>query len=820
MPTIEEFNSLQARYPGFVVHPLSSPQDKGNSPGKRPLISKWQDLERTPENIEDYIKKGCNLGLQCGRRSNVIVIDFDHELFTDFIFNGFELKTLMSGRTNGRGHVYFAYTEDIKASKHHDLGIEILSDGSNAVLPPSVHNSGDVYKWKGAAAPLMMMPVALIDNLNKLFKTEAELKQYLSKCRHCFRDAIKNKPNVHGAEGREYMLALCTDLKAAGAGEEHIKIFSRIMYGPDYNEERTLTEWRNIDKNKTWRCEKIKEKLPSYIDLLECEKCENKKQNYQEFKEGKKSKKIKEPVYLPEIPTEEISREPITIEELLTTYRKYQYIEEEEEITIPLSEVISNFAPIEPDIVGIIGASGCGKTEVIRALGELENQFVYPVSSITGHTLVSGFEDNVDLAPSLRNRLLTIKDFTTLLAKKSDEVSEIFADLRELTDGHIGKDFGSGVKKHYTGIHTSILFGCTNAIEKYNSMFSLLGQRITFFRPKSNRKKAMMQAMKNAGKETAFRDELHKTTLQFINYTLINKKERLTNLSHIQDDYKNIIGELVLFLSIVRTHIDRDFKGDMARLPEPEYPTRLAKTFCKLVDAHSILYDREPTEDDLNIAYRLILDNIPTERLRILNALINGEERTTTEVQTEAKVSNGFARRVLEDLKALEIIEGVSLGAGHADIWILNNEDYRQILIKIQNFGKHENTKPSPDSEQERGVKGKGEDIKENEVPFLKVLHKINNNNNNSPSSHPVSGLPPEFNQDAETHQKKDNIEKDPFLIKKIKTYIIESYNDGNRPTREGWDIILRQVMADHNLTMSTAMEYIKAARLEMGPGW
>jgi hypothetical protein len=167
---------------------------------------------------------------------------------------------------------------------------------------------------------------------------------------------------------------------------------------------------------------------------------ENDPKPFSTVKKNTPNKTINAPLELPAIPQEEINQTPITIIEVLNIFKKYLCVEEDESITIPLAETISNFAPIEPDIVGIIGASGSAKTEFIRALGETENQYIYPVSSITGHTLVSGFEHNVDLAPSLRNRLMTIKDFTTLLAKRADEVSEIFADLRELTDGHIGKD--------------------------------------------------------------------------------------------------------------------------------------------------------------------------------------------------------------------------------------------------------------------------------------------------------------------------------------------------------------------------------------------
>ncbi len=272
---------------GWVFHPLSKPTDKGKSPGKRPLLNNWQQLTKTPENITDYINKGCNIGLVCGKASGITIIDLDHELFTNELLNGFDIDTLKSSRTRGRGHIYFKYNPNLPASKHHDLGIEILNDGSNAVLPPSIHPSGDVYKWLNHNAPIIPMPAELEKRLLKLFQTETELKQVVAKCRHCFRDVIKRKPDMHGAEGREYMLAVCTDLKANGATEEHANMFSKLMYQKDYDEKLTLQEWNNIDSSKTWQCETLKAKLPAYVDLGQCEKCEARRKEKPDSTEGK-----------------------------------------------------------------------------------------------------------------------------------------------------------------------------------------------------------------------------------------------------------------------------------------------------------------------------------------------------------------------------------------------------------------------------------------------------------------------------------------------------------------------------------------------------
>ena len=260
---------------GWVVHPLSKPDDDGISPGKKPLLKEWQKLTNTPDNLKEYLEKGGNIGLVCGKTSNVTVIDHDHFLFAEEIYGDFEINTLRSARIEGRGHAYFKYNPGLPSQKHHDLGIEILSDGSNAVLPPSIHVSGDVYRWNDLNIPIIQMPKKLEDNLKKLFKIEAELKRMLGKCRQCFRDVIKKRPDMHGADGREYMLAVCTDLKARGAEEEHVKMFAKLMYGSNYDEGRALQEWGNIDATKTWQCDTLKAKLPAYVDLNKCQRCDD-----------------------------------------------------------------------------------------------------------------------------------------------------------------------------------------------------------------------------------------------------------------------------------------------------------------------------------------------------------------------------------------------------------------------------------------------------------------------------------------------------------------------------------------------------------------
>lgn len=656
MPDMRTFWGETMSYeviPGFIYHPLSKPNDKGKSPGKKPLLEDWQNLTATPPDIDKYIAQGCNLGIVCGRVSNVTVLDFDHFLFLEQVFNGFDLETLRSKRTEGRGHVYFKYNPNLPASKHHVLGIEVLSDGSNAVVPPSVHASGDVYTWSGPCAPIIEMPKALEDNLKKLFQTETELKQIIAKCRHCFRDIIKRKPDMHGAEGREYMLAVCADLKAKDATESHIMMFARIMYVEDYKEAETLEEWKNIDRSKTWTCDKLREKLPAYVDLTQCDKCEERREKYKEFKEGKK-KEIKAPLELPPIPHEAIDQAPYDLNNHLTTFKKWLAIKEDYNIIAPLCAFIGNFVPGESDIVGIIAPSGSTKTEILRSFGEHENQYSYPISSMTEHTLVSGHEDNIDTIPILRHRVMLIKDLTSVLAKKEDVRSGIFADFRDITDGHIRKEFGNGIKKEYLNIHSSILFASTNAIERYYTMYSNLGQRMVFVRPHNDPKEARIQSEKNRYSLDQMRKELHDSTMRIIYNALKNTNEK--GASNIPEDAKEEIGTLCDFLALIRTSIHHDIKGDIDEIPEPEFPTRVYNTVCKLTEVHASLNGRlTANEDDKMFAFRIIVDNIPTIRLQMLQH-ITVEEQTTAQISKKAELPTPTGKRVLDDLTALHMV--------------------------------------------------------------------------------------------------------------------------------------------------------------------
>jgi len=344
------------------------------------------------------------------------------------------------------------------------------------------------------------------------------------------------------------------------------------------------------------------------------------------------------------------------VQELITTFKKWLYIKEDYNITGPFTGVIANFCDGSPDIMGIVGPSGSNKTEMIRSLGETQNEYIYPISSITEHTLVSGHKDSRDLVPQLKGRILAIKDLTSILSRKEDVRAAIFADFRELTDEYIRKEFGNGIAKEYRNIHSSILFASTNAIERYYSMYSNLGQRMVFLRPKNDPKKARERAYQNRGKQKEMRAELQVVTKRFIASMLKSKDER--GLPSTPESIQEEMGLLYDFLAISRTTIHHDFKsGEIDELPEPEFPTRIANTIGRLCEVHALFYGREEVaEEDAAFGRRIIADNIPSMRWKVLNALTE-EWQHTTAIAKISDLPTGSTKYQLDELVALKLIE-------------------------------------------------------------------------------------------------------------------------------------------------------------------
>jgi len=249
---------------GIITHPLSSPKDSDSNPGKRPLKPGWSKLTEsmTDSEIREFlIDRDCNLGAVCGSASNLMVIDIDWHIkgIWDNILSGIDTSTFVQqNRTLGRWHVFFQFNDDFKLKHCKPLGFDLLGEGGNVVMAPSIHASGEKYVMAGDISKRPEMPPVIIERIEIVIETFNKLRQTLKNCRRDFRDFfnaqfINDKhPQYHdltvfrGMEGRNRMLHLMAELKVNGATEDEMLLVCMLAFGDDYKEEQSRTEISHI----------------------------------------------------------------------------------------------------------------------------------------------------------------------------------------------------------------------------------------------------------------------------------------------------------------------------------------------------------------------------------------------------------------------------------------------------------------------------------------------------------------------------------------------------------------------------------------------
>lgn len=124
---------------------------------KRPVTSAWTRFAKeypTESQVNDWGKARHNIGICTGKLSGVIGLDLDDD------FNGAHVKILAivpDSPIKKRGAkgltMFYRYNGESNCTLSidgHHIG-DVLSDGKQCVIPPSMHPSGIKYEWDGAS---------------------------------------------------------------------------------------------------------------------------------------------------------------------------------------------------------------------------------------------------------------------------------------------------------------------------------------------------------------------------------------------------------------------------------------------------------------------------------------------------------------------------------------------------------------------------------------------------------------------------------------------------------------------------------------------
>lgn len=142
-----------------------------------------KDASTNEETIRQWWEHwpSANVGIRTGAESGLVVLDIDprnngNDNLWELEQHNEELPVTVGSLTGGGGaHIFFLHPGGVIKIKALAPGVEIKADGGYVVAPPSIHPTGELYRWEGASHPDDVALVALPEWLLRLMSRESVL---------------------------------------------------------------------------------------------------------------------------------------------------------------------------------------------------------------------------------------------------------------------------------------------------------------------------------------------------------------------------------------------------------------------------------------------------------------------------------------------------------------------------------------------------------------------------------------------------------------------------------------------------------------------
>lgn len=337
-------------------------------------------------------------------------------------------------------------------------------------------------------------------------------------------------------------------------------------------------------------------------------------------------------------------------EEVYDGYRQWLHLPDPTVLDMLFGCVIANRLAGRPLWMFLVGPSSSGKSELIMSLNGCPK--IYPISSLTTKTLISGSlgpgGSDPSLAAKLDGKILAIKDMTEIFSMNSKDREVIFGQLRDLYDGEAQKPFGTGVEKKYD-VKFGLIAGMTDAVELFTEHHTALGERyvrapITVDRSIVGEKTLMKRAFENLSSKDneKMQDELRLIAGACLNHEFGEQPK-------MPQDIVNKMMSLAQWLARMRGTVQRDsYTKEITHLPFVEMPTRIFIQLSKWVYGITLFRrKKEVTENEYLIMRDIAISSAPKRQEIIVRKMYNKLKR---------KGSYGFSESDFVKMTGLPVV--------------------------------------------------------------------------------------------------------------------------------------------------------------------
>jgi hypothetical protein len=365
-----------------------------------------------------------------------------------------------------------------------------------------------------------------------------------------------------------------------------------------------------------------------------------------------------------------------TLEEVERAFLKFLRLADSHVVRVVLAVAAAHLLDGDPLWLVLVAPSSSAKTEFIAPLTKVPDAHL--LSSLTPQTLASGWQQGrasllLKMGPA---PLLCLKDFGSILSLRQDDRSAILGALREIYDGRYDKAFGNGAEVHWAGKLT-LIAASTEALDEYQSVLSILGERFVLCRViQPDPEAASLRAQIVASRARGGAQERERVS------AMVGSFLAALPLTQPKGAPSRWLATLAAFVAAARTGTVRDRRhGDLVMVPRHEGPGRLSKQLIQLDRGLRWIDPDISPEKAREIVMRVALDSIPRQRMQALGAVAAspGRTLTTKEVAAVLRLPTTSARRVLEDLQAVECLVPSGRGLGIEVSWALSDVVKRRV---------------------------------------------------------------------------------------------------------------------------------------------
>lgn len=360
---------------------------------------------------------------------------------------------------------------------------------------------------------------------------------------------------------------------------------------------------------------------------------------------------------------------------LVNRVRKTLYLRDLSPLYLSMATVLANRLGSQVWLM-LVGPAGCGGTEILRLMTGCG--YVRAIDDFSVGGLLSGVSKR-EFTKGTKGGFLfecgqgdtvLVKDFTSVLDMRLDQMKPVLMALRNIFDGRFVRQVGSDGSRTITWEgRLGMITKCTPEIDKAYQVLTVMGDRFIYYRfQDTDGELEARTAMEHIGWD---REEVRSTVAAVME--IAAETDPAPGLEGGQRDRLIACAALA---SRARTGVMRDrYSREIMEVGESEGPARVALQLNHLYDA---LYRLGLSGDDIWGCLRgVALGTIPGLRGRVIRLMINACFPTSLGGQGKAGVTVGemaemyglpgrdqMLRRAVEELEVLGVVKRAKQGAG------------------------------------------------------------------------------------------------------------------------------------------------------------